>query len=78
MAKQRTVYMTTDSKKDWHYRFWTKKPKYFGRRLGYVPYQKPVGIFIRQTCKSYVEQILGQKLTKRGMKKLTIKIEDVE
>ena len=73
---QKTIYVTRDSKR-YDYYFWSKKPKYHGRINGYSPNMQRE-IHLTSACKEYVHKILGRLLIKRGMKKLTIKIEDVE
>lgn len=71
MAKQVTLYLTRDSRKTCYY-LWPKKPSYKRTRGYFANDGVPV-------CKSTIPKIMPQaKFTKRGMKKLTIKIEDIE
>ena len=78
MAKQITIYMTTISRLSRYYAFWSKKPEIV--RTHYTDYGYRIsGQFIMRVCKHYVNTIIPQaKLSKRGIKKLTIRIEDIE
>ena len=76
MAKQITIYMTTISRLSRHYEFWSEKPTLVRRYYGYSWIR---GKFINTVCKDYVNKIIPPaKLSKRGIKKLTIRIEDIE
>ena len=77
---QKTIYVTRDSKRygyHYGYHFWSKKPKYNGHIKGYSPIMQRE-IHLSFACEEYVHKVLGILLIKRGMKKLTIKIENVE